>query len=175
MGPSWPIFKGLDGMRALVAIAAAAVLSACAGGLTGLGGAAGLKPGATEAEVEKAMGPSVDRRQKGGEITRYYSRLPHGRQMYAARFGADGKLIAIEQRLTEDNAAKLKPHVTRADQVRELLGPPHRVMRYPLQKRDVWEYPMIAFGAPKVLHVEFGPDQLLHDIHWQAEGSDDPT
>ena len=63
----------------------------------------GLVPGqSTESQVEALMGPSADRRQKpAGESVRYYSRLPQGREMYAARFGADGKLISIEQRLME--------------------------------------------------------------------------
>src|SRR4051812_10112259 len=79
-------------------------------GCAGFAGA-GLVPGvATEAEVEKVMGPSADRRQRSdGEVVRYYSRLPAGREVYAARFGRDGKLIAIEQRLTREFAARLVP------------------------------------------------------------------
>ena len=86
------------------------------------------------------MGPSADRRQLGAETVRYYPRLPHGRETFAARFGADGKLIAFEQRLTEENVARLKADRSRADDVRDLLGPPFRIARYSLSQLDgrVW-------------------------------------
>ena len=149
-------------MRAVIAAAAlATVLFGCAGE-TGRG----LVPGqSTESQVEALMGPSADRRQKpGGETVRYYSRLPQGREMYAARFGADGKLIALEQRLTDENVAKLKADVSRADDVRDLLGPPYRVTQFPLKGREVWAYPMKGSPFPKLLQVEFTPDKVLREI-----------
>src|SRR6185436_10130099 len=125
-------------MRTAATIAAALALFGCVSD-----SGRGLVPGqATEAQVEAQMGPSADRRQSGAETVRYYPRLPHGRETYAARFGADGKLIAIEQRLTEENVARLKPDRSRAEEVRDLLGPPYRTSRYPLSQREVWQYPM---------------------------------
>src|SRR5882762_11514191 len=86
----------------------------------------GLVPGqSSAAEVEAVMGPSAERRSApNGESVRYYSRLPFGRQMYAARFDRNGKLIAVEQRLTTENVAKLQPGKSTEREVRDLLGPP---------------------------------------------------
>ena len=125
----------------------------------------GLVPGvATEAEVEKAMGPSADRRQVQGETVRFYSRLPAGRAMYAARFGADGKLIAIEQRLTRDNMEKLVRRETTAEEVRDLLGPPHRKLDFPRLKTQVWQYPMSDVATRQILNVEFSADGRIKDV-----------
>ena len=111
------------------------------------------------------MGPSVDRRQHpGGETVRYYSRLPAGRAMYAARFGADGKLIAIEQRLTRENAAKLLPRQSSKEDVRDLLGPPFRVSDYPRLDRQVWLYPMHEGAVRLVLNVDFAADGRVYEV-----------
>lgn len=158
-------------MRTAIAVAAlAAAVSGCAGLFGG-----DLLPGqSTEAEVDKVMGPAADRRQKpDGETVKYYSRLPYGREMYAARFRPDGKLIAIEQRLTEENVAKLKPGVSRADDVRELLGPPFRVSRFALSGREVWAYPMKGLIYPRMAHVEFTPDNVVREAVI-LDDTDDP-
>ena len=138
----------------------AAIAAGCAA-YSGAGLVAGV---ATEAEVEKAMGPSADRRQRGGETIRFYSRLPAGREVYAARFGADGKLIAIEQRLTRENADKLVRRQSTTDDVRDLLGPPYRTFDFPRLGTQVWLYPM-AYGATRqILNVEFTRDGRVHDV-----------
>lgn len=124
-----------------------------------------LEPGvATEADVEKSMGPSADRRQRAdGEVVRYYSRLPAGRAMYAARFGRDGKLIAIEQRLTREAAASLVPGKSTSEDVRELLGPPYRVENYPKIQSEVWLYPMQEGAVRFTLNVDFAAGGILRE------------
>ena len=88
------------------------------------------------------MGPSKDKRAgPNGETVLWFPRLPAGRVSYAARIGKDDKLIAIEQRLTEANVAKLQPGVSRESDVLDLLGPPDRVDKFPRQERDAWSYP----------------------------------
>jgi hypothetical protein len=132
--------------------------------LTGCAGYSGrgLVPGqATADEVEKLMGPSAERRETGGESVRYYSRLPSGKEMYAARFDRSGKLIAIEQRLTEQNVASLERGKTRRAEVLELLGPPYKVWSFPRMPREVFEYRMGIAGAasvPQGLYVQMTPD-----------------
>ena len=120
---------------------------------------------ATEAEVEKAMGPSADRRRlRDGETVRFYSRLPEGREMFAARFGPDGKLIAIEQRLTRDNAAKLIPRQSTTEDVLDLFGPPYRKVDYPRLARQVWLYPMVEGAVRLVLNVDLSADGRVYEV-----------
>ena len=136
----------------------------------------GLVPGqSTAAEVEAVMGRAADKRPgAGGETVYYFPRLPWGYATYAARIGSDGRLIALEQRLTPENIEKLKPGVTRADEVRDLLGPPFEPMKAPLSGRDIWTYPMRIPGypTPKWFLVQLSPDgvlreaYLIDDPHW---------
>ena len=112
------------------------------------------------------MGPSADRRQtREGETVRYYSQLPAGRAIYAARFGADGRLIAVEQRLTSANLSRVVPGVSDADQVRDLLGPPYEVLRFPRLPGEVWTYPMNDDVRGSVTaNIEFGPDRRVSEV-----------
>jgi hypothetical protein len=56
------------------------------------------------------MGRAADKRPgAGGETVYYFPRLPWGYATYAARIAPDGKPIALEQRLTEENIARLTP------------------------------------------------------------------
>jgi hypothetical protein len=143
-------------------------LSGCAGYA-----GSGLVPGeTTSVEADKVMGPAAEKRPgAGGESVHYYSRQPYGREIYAARFSRDGRLIAIEQRLTTDNIGKLVPGTWNADQVRDLLGPPFEVHQLSRQQREVWTYWMDGTTFPKHLYVQFSADRILRDVIY----IDDPT
>ena len=132
----------------------------------------GLVPGQASAEeVEALMGPSADRRQgAGGESVRYYSRLPYGKEIYAARFAPNGKLIAIEQRLTEKNLARLRLGSSRADDVRDVLGPPYRIDAFPRLERNIWTYPAHGLTIPKLIIVQLSNDDVVREVYMM----DDP-
>jgi len=112
------------------------------------------------------MGPSAERRPgAGGETVRYYPRQPNGRQTFAARIGPDGKLRAIEQRLTVENLATLAPGASLADDVRNLFGPPYRVDKLARQAREVWTYKMYGDGyLPKDLYVQMSADGVVREV-----------
>jgi len=110
------------------------LLAACASGPM-------LVPGqSTVADVE-ARHPA-EKRTVGGETVYYFPELPWGYRSYAARVGADGRVIAVEQRLTEENLAKIVRGKSTIGEVRDLLGPPYEPIRYARMERDVWTYPM---------------------------------
>jgi hypothetical protein len=135
----------------------------------------GLVPGqSTAADVEALMGPAAARRPApGGETVYYYPRLPYGNATFAARIAPDGKLIAIEQRLTPQNADKLKPGVTRAEEVLDLLGPPYRPMKQATSGDEIWTYPMLipGFPLPRWFLAHISPDGILREKNM----IDDPT
>ena len=124
-----------------------------------------LVPGqSTAADVEAAMGrPAEKRPAPGGETVYFYPHLPWGYATYAARIGADGRLVAVEQRLTEKNIALLKPGSTRAEDVRNLLGPPFEPMKQALSGNEIWTYPMRIAGnpTPKWFLAHVSPDGML--------------
>ena len=117
-----------------------------------LAGCAGVEPKlvpgqSTAADVEASMGAPAEKHQVGAETVYYYPQIPWGYRTYAARFGADGRLIALEQRLTEDNTAKIVKGQTKQGEVRDLLGPPYEPQRVERMDRDIWTYPMRIGGS----------------------------
>ncbi len=151
-------------LRPEVALLSAAVLI---GGCAGHDSGAGLEPGRASAqEVEALMGPAADKRAgPGGETLQYYPRLPYGQAMYVARIGPDGKLVAIEQRLTPENAAKVVTGRTGAGEVRDLLGPPWGATRYARLERDIWSYPMRvrSIRKPQMFIVQLSYDGVVRE------------
>ncbi len=129
----------------------------------------GLVPGqSTMAEVEAKMGPAADKRTTAaGETVYYYPRLPWGYATYAARISPEGKLIALEQRLTEENIGRLKPGATSAQEVLELLGPPYEPMKQALSGNEIWTYPMRLPGhpTPKWFLAHISPDGILRETY----------
>jgi hypothetical protein len=151
--------------RLLVLPIAALLLAACAS-FDGFN----LTPGqSTAEEVEKVMGaPAEKRAGPGGETWFFYPRQPFGRKVFVARIGPDARLIALEQRLTDENVAKLVPDTTRAEQVRDLFGPPYQVQRFERMERDVWSWHMRRFGDPGIpvaLAVQMSMDGVVREVY----------
>ena len=146
----------------LLMVSLAAMLTACAGMRT-------PEPGISASQLEKQMGPAADKRvHSDGETLYYYPGQPYGLTMHVARVGADGRLIAMEQRLTQENVARLEKGKTRADDVRDLLGPPYKVWPFPRMQRDIWEYRMSingAGGTPQGLYVQISPDSVVREVY----------
>ena len=154
-------------MKAIVVAVAAIVVAGCAS-YSGRG----LVPGqSSAAEVEAVMGSAAAKRPgPNGETVLWFPRMPYGDGTYAARIGADGRLIAIEQRLTEENIAKIERGKTTADQVLDLVGPPYRVDQFPRMEREIWTYKMQVFPFPKALFVQFSYDHVVREVYFM----DDP-
>ncbi len=148
-------------MRSILALSIAAAIAGCAG--------SELMPGqSTAADVEAKWGPAAERRtHPDGETVYYYPQLPWGHVTYAARIGADDRLIAFEQRLTEENIAKVVRGQTSAAEVRDLLGPPYQPMRVERMNRDIWTYPMRIPGypTPKWFLVQISLDGIVRETY----------
>jgi len=132
----------------------------------------GLEPGrSSAAEVEALMGPAAAKRPgPDGETVLWFPRMPYGDGTYAARVGADGRLVAIEQRLTGENIARIERGRTTADQVLDLVGPPYRVDQFARMEREIWTYKMQVFPFPKALFVQLSPDRVVREVYYM----DDP-
>jgi hypothetical protein len=122
----------------------------------------------TVADVEAVMGRAADKRPgAGGETVYYFPRLPWGYATYAARIAPDGKLVALEQRLTRENIEKLKPGVTRGAEVLDLLGPPYEPMKQALSGSVIWTYPMRVTDhpTPKWFLATVSSDGVLREAY----------
>jgi hypothetical protein len=151
-------------MRAILALFFALVLAGCAS-FEGRGLTAGQS---SAADVERVMGAPAERRPvANGETWLYYPRQPFGRKTFVARLRPDGRLVAIEQRLTDENVASIVPNTTRAEQVRDLLGPPYSAMQFARMDRNVWTWHMRRFGDPGIpvqLNVQMSPDGVVREV-----------
>lgn len=150
-------------MKIAISFALAALLAAACASFDGRG----LAPGTSATQVESVMGPAADKRVHGNETWVYYTRQPYGLTNYVARIGGDGRLIAIEQRLTDANVAKIERGKTQRAEVEELLGPPYKVWHFPRMPRDVLEYRMLISAAgstPQGLYVQATPDGIVREI-----------
>jgi outer membrane protein assembly factor BamE (lipoprotein component of BamABCDE complex) len=160
-------------MKTISALGLALALAACA---TFDGG--GLTSGqSTAADVERVMGAPAEKRQAGGETWYYYPRQPFGRMTFVARVAPDGRLVALEQRLTDENVARIVPNTTRAEQVRDLFGPPYAASHFARLDRNVWTWHMRRFGDPGIpvqLNVQMSPDGVVREVYILDESDSDP-
>ncbi len=155
-----------------VAILAVALASGCASY-----DGRGLQPGrSTLADVEALMGPPAEKRRlpDGGTVG-VFTRSPLGRHTYMVSFGPDGILRGSEQVLTYANADKVIPNTTTREQVRELLGPPGDVSRFPRQQREVWEYKWLHYDEKRVLWVQFSDDGIVRESMNLRDFAADPV
>lgn len=158
--------------RLILALCGAVLAAGCAS-FDGRGLTAGQS---TQADVERVMGTAAERRQVGGETWLYYPRQPFGRKTFVARLTPEGRLVAIEQRLTDENIAKLIPNTTRAEQVRDLFGPPYAAGHYARLDRNIWTWHMRRYGDPGIpvqLNVQMSPDGVVREINILDESDSD--
>ena len=152
------------------------LLAAAAAGCASYSGH-GLVPGQSSAQdVIGVMGrPALERAGPGGERVLWYPRQPFGRESYAARIDAQGRLVAIEQRLAPQTIARLRPGQSTAEEVLDLIGPPYEVYQYPRMQREVWEYPLRIPPSHKSLYVQLSPDRVVREIYQLHDfQADDP-
>ena len=129
--------------------------------------AVSLTPGvSTEGEVLAAMGqPALRAKGAGGEMVLWYPLFPYGRQSYAARISPDGRLVGIENRLTDPHIATLKVNETRKEEVLQIIGPPYRSSRFERMQREIWDYPMPCLVSCFILLAQFSPDGVLRELY----------
>ena len=145
-------------------VAAGALLCGCAGVGVDID-IRQLTPGqSTSRDVVTALGaPAETQKVASGETILWYPRLPYGRASYAVRMAPDDHLVAVEQRLTEQNISHIVRGQTGMKEVRELLGPPWRPERY--LEREAWTYPMWVEGSPnpKWFVVQMSRDGIVRE------------
>jgi hypothetical protein len=120
------------------------------------------------------MGLPADKRAApGGETVYWYPQLQYGYASYAARISPEGRLVALEQRLTEANVAKVVKGASAAE-VRDLLGPPYQPTVFQPLAREVWTYPLRQSGYvyPRwfIVHLSLD-DRTVRETYLM----DDPT
>ncbi|AEA59822.1 outer membrane protein assembly factor BamE domain-containing protein [Burkholderia gladioli] len=124
----------------------------------------GLKPGvSTEEEVRSRLGkPETERQAIDGSKRLEYPRGPMGDETYMVDIDRNGLFLGATQVLTAENFAMIRPGMTQ-DEVRQLLGKPTEVARYPLKPETVWSWRWREDGVNQdaFFNAHFGPDGLV--------------
>lgn len=126
------------------AVLGAALLAGCAAL-----GIAGLEPGrSTEADVRRALGePARTWPAPDGSRLLAFPSGPAGTQTHMATLAADGRLLRLEQVLTEERIARISPGTTTAAELERLIGPPWRTIDFPNKSATAWDYVLQDIGG----------------------------
>jgi hypothetical protein len=120
--------------------------------------------GSPASSVRETFGAPTETYELAGGTSRWiYSHQPLGYEVYAADFGASGKLVNFRQMLTEKEIYEAKPGVWTKRDVAERFGLPREpVQYYPLMKREAWSYRLYASGyQPAHFSVYFDDQGVL--------------
>lgn len=118
---------------------------ACALMMAGIGGCAGyspqgLQPGASEADVIRAMGPPTGRyTQPSGKTRLEFARGPSGRETFMVDFDAEGRMLDWEQVMDLWYLTRITPGLD-VDDVLLRVGHPAFMQKFPRQQIEVWSY-----------------------------------
>ncbi len=133
----------------------------------------GIETGkSTEDDVRRQAGkPEIVWEEPDGGRRLEYPRGPEGATTWMVVTNADGTVRSIEQVLTAENFAKVRPGMNK-DQIRRMLGKPTKVEAFRLKQEEVWGYRW--FESPT--------DRAFFNVHFNNDGtvtttsrSDDPS
>jgi len=126
-------------LRQTLALAALALLAACAGY-----DGRGLQPGvASVDDVIAVMGaPAMRWQDADGSQQLAYPRGPSGVHTYMVKIAPDGRLIRIDNVLQASRFARITPGQDNQESILRLLGPPEPSWTLYFKARDelVWEW-----------------------------------
>ncbi len=120
-----------------------------------------LKPGvSTAAEVRARMGnPAMEFHNDDGTVTWEYNRQPNGVECHMLSFDANLVLVKIEQVLTAENQARVRPGMGK-EEIRRLLGKPGKVEVFNNLGEEIWDWRVGGTMATEEahFHVHFNLD-----------------
>jgi len=120
-------------MRIMAVLLASLVLTACAQ-------LAAVRPGASEADLRRALGvPAQEFDHADGMRQLVYPTGPQGTQTFMV-YVRGGAVQRAEQVLTDDTFFRIQNGITTGDEVRRLIGPPWRIVRFDNLRQDAWDY-----------------------------------
>lgn len=120
----------------------ATILLTCIGVIGGCANPRVLVPGqSTEADVRSQLGNAPDAHvDRNGDRVWNYATGPWGHETYQVRLGADGKVKAVTQVLTEEQLDKIVVGKTTRDEVAMMFGPRYEEVTYMPGLTWTWYY-----------------------------------
>jgi hypothetical protein len=99
-----------------------------------------VRPGAPEAEMRRSMGtPAMEFDNPDGSRQLVFTTGPLGTQTFMVTV-SNGTVRRSEQVLTDDTFFRIHAGTTTREEVRHMIGPPYRVVRFNNLGQDAWDY-----------------------------------
>lgn len=138
--------------RALLFACALAALAACAT-------PASLKPGTTIDQARAALGsPTANPPLPDGGSRLQYSNQPFNQSVWNADFDAQGRLVRVEQVMTDAAFARVRSGEDTQREVLRDFGAPAETIGYRLRNETAWMYRYYTFGGFKAaMFIYFDP------------------
>lgn len=112
--------------------------------------------GDTEAEVLSKWGQPAGRYRAEGIDSLAYPEGAFGQRTYMVRLGPEGRVISVEQVLTDEKFSIVKIGQTTQDEILRTFGPPQETSYLPLKDYKVWTYAYKEAGRwDSLMHVHF--------------------
>lgn len=135
-------------------ISAALLLSAC-----GVLQNPSVQPGETEQQVISRLGKPTGSYQDGNDRLLEYRTNPGGQATWMVRLDGNGRVKGMEQVLTDQKFASIKPDVDDKESVLRKVGAPYERSYLALPQQDVWTYMYQEQGVwDNLMHIHFGRD-----------------
>ena len=120
-------------VRSLAVLCAMVIVAACT--------MFGVKPGASEAEARRAYGtPALEFPGPEGSRQLVFTTGPLGTQTFMVHVSKEGTVQRVDQVLTDETFYRVQSGTTTAEEVRRLIGPPYRIVRFDNLRQYAWDY-----------------------------------
>ncbi len=145
----------------LCALASLLALGACAMGLNN----PTVTAGESESAVISRLGKPTAVYPDGQDHLLEYRTNPGGQATYMVRMDSGGHARGMEQVLTSQKFATIKPGTDTKDSVLRKVGAPYETSYLSLSRQDVWTYMYRDQGVwDNLMHVQFGPDGKVSSL-----------
>jgi len=122
-----------------------------------------LQLGTPEADVRTALGrPTARIALPGGGSRLQYSGQPFNQSVWNADFDANGRLVRVEQMMSDEAFARIASGKATRDEVLRDFGPPAEVYQFKLMNESAWMYRYFTHGGFKAaMFVYFDPAGIV--------------
>src|SRR5512147_1627612 len=122
-----------------------------------------LRPGTSEADVRAALGrPTASVALPSGGSRLQYSGQPFYQSVWNADFDPNGKLVRVDQMMTDESFARIVSGKATRDDVLRDFGPPADTFHYKLKNESAWMYRYYTHGGfYAAMFVYFDPAGIV--------------
>lgn len=135
-----------------------------------------IRVGEAGADVRSRVGEPYDvvRTEDGAERW-LYPTGPMGQYAWFVEVGADGRVRAVTQALTDERFYMIRKGEWNQARVRREFGPPAEVSAQPLKRHVIWSYRYRQDGVwNSLMHIHFDEEGIVREVYPGPDPHFDP-